>query len=62
MGKNKIFALINAAIGLLIILIPTSIFPVCALPEMHCRAVTLPALVVLGAVAIVIAGVQFFSQ
>lgn len=62
MNRNKIFALIYAVIGLLVILTPLYIFPVCPLETMHCRAVTLPALIVIGAVTIIIAGVQFFTE
>jgi hypothetical protein len=62
MSKNKIFAIIYALIGLLVILTPQYIFPVCPMETMHCRAVTLPALIMIGVVTIIIAGVQFFTE
>jgi uncharacterized membrane protein len=62
MSKNKIYSIIYAIIGLLVILTPRYIFPVCPLATMHCRAVTLPALTVIGVAAIIIAGVQFFTE
>lgn len=62
MSRNKIFALIYALIGLLVILSPRYIFPVCPLETMHCRTVALPALTVIGIVTIIIAGVQFFTE
>jgi hypothetical protein len=62
MNRNKIYAIIYAVIGLLVILIPMYLFPVCPSAVMHCRASTLPALIVVGAVTIIIAGVQFFTE
>jgi hypothetical protein len=62
MSKNKIFAAIYAIIGLIIILTPTYIFPVCASPAMGCRARTLPLVVALGVLIIIIAAVEFFTD
>ena len=59
MGKNKIFALIYALIGFLIILIPSYIVPVCPSSMMGCRARTLPVLVLLGIITIIIAAIEF---
>ncbi len=62
MSRNKIYSIIYFIIGLLIILIPAYLFPVCPLETMHCRTVTLPALIVLGAATMVVAGVQFLTE
>ena len=62
MSKNKVFSIIYAVIGLLIILTPTFIVPVCASDMMGCRARTLPAVVALGALIIVVAAVEFFTD
>jgi hypothetical protein len=62
MSKNKIFALVYAFIGLSVILTPLYICPVCPMATMHCRAVTLPALIVIGVVTIIIAGGQYFTE
>ena len=55
--KNKVrvaLSAIQAILGLVIILIPTVIIGVCGSPMMHCVSVTKPALIVIGALDIVV--------
>ena len=59
MSKTKIFTAVYALIGLVIILTPTYIAPVCCSPAMGCRANTLPTVVALGVIIIIVAIAQF---
>ncbi len=55
--KNKVklaLSAVQAIQGLVIILIPTAIIGVCGSPMMHCVSSTKPALIVIGALDIVI--------
>ena len=55
--KNKVklaLSAVQAILGLVIILIPTAIIGVCGSPMMHCVSSTKPALIVIGALDIVI--------
>ncbi|MCX5748854.1 MAG: DUF4418 family protein [Candidatus Saganbacteria bacterium] len=60
MNKNRIFSLIYILIGLLVIIVPSYILPVCNNPMMCCRAHTLPVLVLLGVILIILSGMEFF--
>lgn len=59
MSKNKIFAVVYGIIGMLVIIMPLYVVPVCGNPLMGCRARTLPVMVLLGAVTVVISIVDF---
>lgn len=55
--KNKVklaLGAVQAILGLVIILIPTVIIGVCGSPMMHCVSSTKPALIVIGALDIVV--------
>jgi hypothetical protein len=54
MKAGNIISLIYIILGALTILVPTVIFPVCAMCRMH----TLPVLVILGALVIVLSVVS----
>ena len=51
---NVVLSIIQAILGLVIILIPTVLIGVCGSPMMHCVSATKPALIVIGALDIVV--------
>ncbi len=59
MTKNKIFAIIHLILGILVIIIPSYLVPVCASPMMGCRARTLPLVVLTGMLIIITSIVEY---
>jgi hypothetical protein len=58
---KRLIGIFSAAIGVLVILFPTFITKMCALPDHPCNLLTKPVLIIFGVAALIVSGYVAYS-